>query len=138
MHCYSSLPWALLVLSIKSADDLVLSGREFDGGAGFEQRSLRQLAVRRHLLELEEHLLVLSHVREHQVHAAHGLDLVPQVHLALDLGLVRHELRLGRRLETLFDLLGNVLVVHGFKLSRRALLEDVVQHAGDFLGEEGQ
>ena len=82
--------------------------------------------------------MVLPHVREHQIHAAHGLDFVPQVHLSFDLGLVLHELRLGRRLQALFYFLRDVLIVHGFQLGRRALLEDVVEHAGDFFGKEGQ
>ena len=113
-------------MGVESADDLVLPRGEFDGGARLEQGALGQLTVWAHLLELEQHFLVLTHVRQHEIHAAHRLDLVAQVHLSLDLGLVLHQLLLGLLLQALLDLLGDLLVVHRLQLGRRALLQDVV------------
>ena len=82
--------------------------------------------------------MILSHVSEHQVHASNRFDLVPQVQLALNLALVLWKLSLGPLLQALLDLLGDVSVIHGLKLSRRALLEDVVEHATYFLRQEWQ
>ena len=82
--------------------------------------------------------MILSHVSKHQVHASDRFDLVSQVQLALNLALVLRKLGLGPLLQALSDLLGDVSVIHRLELSRRALLQDVVEHATYFLCQEWQ
>lgn len=135
--CSSSfLLGALLVHGVEVLDDVVLLGCKLNGGACLKQGTLRQFAIWRHLLELEEDFLVLAHVGEHQVHAAHRLNLILELETALCLGLVSFELGLGLGGEHRLDVFRDVSVSSVGKLAWTALLQDLVKHGCDLLSEE--
>lgn len=137
MCVYSSLLLgALLVHGVQVFDDVVLLGCKLYRRTCLEESTLRQLAIGRHLLELEQDFLVLAHVGEHQVHAAHRLNLILELQAALHLGLVRLQLSLWLLHQQLLDVFGDFGVSCSSELSWAALLQDIVKHRGDLLGQE--
>ena len=60
-------------------------------GTSFKQSTFGQLSIRRHLLELEQDLLVLAHVGEHKVHSTDRLNLILENHLSFHFLLIRLE-----------------------------------------------
>ena len=104
-----------------------------DGGLALDEETARQLTVGRYVFNLKDHFLLCAQRTKHLVHFGHRLYLALDELLLFLLGFILRQ-RCHIFMHQLAEI--NVLLLFLVVLIVSALLDDGVEHAGHFLGEE--